>query len=150
MGSGYQTPKQEAAALNVLFQQQAGESGAINGMIVVVVKHGGKETLTLIILPKNLFSPTATARTVGNLPTDVKSVGKPASQSCNPAAADSAAQQAIVGGTFVGAAGMSVGTIFELAAATAGETGGLSVVVGGFLTIVFGNVGGIIVRATAC
>jgi RHS repeat-associated protein len=151
MGSGFQTPEQQAATINLLLNHQysSGESIAGSRSNVQVAKGHGKTVLVDVIIPHgfNVFNPNSHHVEVASLELDKTVVGRQnSSQVCNQSKANASAENVLVAGTFTGSASVSTGTILEMiGTATGAETGGIGFVLAGFGAIIAGGVGAVVV-----
>ncbi|MGH9019566.1 MAG: hypothetical protein ACRDV0_00905 [Acidimicrobiales bacterium] len=76
MAGGYQSAAQQATELNQLFQEQRQDGQAIgNGVVAGVVKTGGRNVLTVTVIPANIMNPGSFVVVV--LADNTKNVEKP-------------------------------------------------------------------------
>jgi len=129
MAGGYETPKQEAADLNKLFQEQREMGQAIgNGLVAGVVNVGGHNVLIATVIPEDILNPGTTKIIV--LGNETKSV-----KVNTPSATPVAVCQAVfgIGGMGLATAGGDVVT----GVLASPETDGLSLAMAGYGIFLF-------------
>jgi hypothetical protein len=129
MAGGYETPKQEAADLNQLFQEQREKGQAIgHGVVAGVVDVGGHNVVIVTVIPENIMDPgTVSMIVLGNETKNVKYNA--------PSATPVSVCQAVfgIGGMGLATAGGDVVT----GVLASPETDGLSLAMAGYGVILF-------------